>query len=225
MPQCNSFDLILWQGSGVIMKKNHICEIPESLIVLGTESRFLKGKNIFKTSEKISHCYLILSGMVKIYIDHENGRRSILDFVGKFDWLGELSLFCNENFIKENKVVEEAVCLEFDLEELKNFCKKDAQASFYFASYISNKLMVRSYRMSEYMNYSLEKRLASFILSYQQDGRYYISHTDVSEYMNTSYRHILFVMKKFCDDGILKKDDGYIIADFKRLEEISTSAV
>lgn len=225
MPQCNSFNLILWPGSGVKMMKNHICEIPESLMVLGAERRFIKGKNIFKTSEKISHCYLILSGMVKIYIDHENGRRSILDFVGKFDWLGELSLFCNENFIKENKVVEEAVCLEFDLEELKNFCKKDAQASFYFASYISNKLMVRSYRMSEYMNYSLEKRLASFILSYQQDGRYYISHTDVSEYMNTSYRHILFVMKKFCDDGILKKDDGYIITDFKRLEEISTSAV
>lgn len=162
--------------------------------------------------------------MVKIYIDHENGRRSILDFIGKSDWLGELSLFCDEDYIKENKVVDDAVCLEFDLEELKNMCKKDAKTSFYFASYISNKLMVRSYRMSEYLNYSLEKRLASFILKYQQDGRYYISHTDVSEYMNTSYRHILFIIKKFCDDGILKKDNGYIITDFKGLEDISTIA-
>lgn len=205
------------------MKKNLICKIPESLMNLGVERRFPKGKNIFKSSESISHCYLILSGMVKIYIDHENGRRSILDFIGKSDWLGELSLFCDEDYIKENKVVDDAVCLEFDLEELKNMCKKDAKTSFYFASYISNKLMVRSYRMSEYLNYSLEKRLASFILKYQQDGRYYISHTDVSEYMNTSYRHILFIIKKFCDGGILKKDNGYIITDFKRLEEISTS--
>jgi len=210
---------------GVKMKINHICKLPESMMILGVERRFPKGKNIFKSSEKISHCYLILSGAVKIYIDHENGRRSILDFVGKSHWLGELSLFCDEDYIKENKVVDDAVCLEFDLEELKNICKKDAEASFYFASCISNKLMVRSYRMSEYLNYSLEKRLASFILNYQQDGRYYISHTDVSEYMNTSYRHILFVMKKFCDDGILKKDNGYIIMDFKRLEEISTSTI
>jgi len=210
---------------GVKMKKNYICKIPESLMILGVERRFPKGKNIFKTSENISHCYLILSGMVKIYIDHENGRRSILDFVGKNDWLGELSLFCDEDYIKENKVVDDAVCLEFDLKELKNICKKDAEASFYFASYISNKLMVRSYRMSEFLNYSLEKRLATFVLNHQQDGRYNLSHTDVSEYMNTSYRHVLFVMKKFCDDGILKKDKGYIITDYKRLEEISDSAI
>lgn len=207
------------------MQKNNICEIPERLKILGVERRFPKGKNIFKTSEDISHCYLILSGMVKIYIDHENGRRSILDFVGKSDWLGELSLFCNEDYIKENKVIDDVVCLEFDLEKLKNICKIDMEASFYFASYISNKLMIRSYRMSEYLNYSLEKRLATFILNHQQDGRYHISHTDVSEYMNTSYRHILFVIKKFCDDGILKKDNEYIITDFKRLEEISTTTV
>lgn len=207
------------------MKKIYKCEIPESLMILGVERRFPKGKNIFKAIESISHCYLILSGMIKIYIDHENGRRSILDFVGKADWLGELSLFCDENYIKENKVVEDAVCLEFDLEELKNICKKDAEVSFYFTSYISNKLMVRSYRMSEYLNYSLEERLASFILNHQQDGRYHLSHTDVSEYLNTSYRHVLFVMKKFCDDGILKKDKGYIITDCKKLEEISNSPI
>lgn len=209
---------------GVKMKVNHNCEIPESLRVLGVEKKFSKGENIFKASKKISHCYLILSGTVKIYIDHENGRRSILDFVGKSDWLGELSLFRDEDYIKENKVVDDTVCLEFDLKEVRNICKKDGEASFYFASYISNKLMLRSYRMSEYMNYSLEKRLASFILRHQRNGRYNLSHTDVSEYMNISYRHILFVMKKFCDDGILKKDKVYIIMDYQKLKEISDSA-
>lgn len=84
--------------------------------------------------------------------------------------------------------------------------------------------MVRSYRMSEYLNYSLEKRLASFILKYQQNGKYAIPHTDVSEYMNVSYRHVLFVMKKFCDDGILKKEKGYRIVDQEKLEEVSRSS-
>lgn len=197
--------------------------MPENLLLKGVEKKFPKGSNIFKAGEGILHCYLILSGMVKIYIDHENGRRSILDFVGKEDWLGELSLFCEEDYIKENKAIEDTVCLEFNLLDLRGDCKKEGEISFYFASYISRKLMVRSSRLSEYLNYSLEKRLASFILKYNQEEKYVISHTDVSEYMNVSYRHVLFVMKKFCDEGILKKDKGYRIIDKKRLEEISAS--
>ncbi len=207
------------------MEKYNINEIPDSLAAVGVERHFPAGRNIFHVDERITHCYLILSGMVKIYIDHENGRRSILDFAGKGDWLGELSLFRQEDYIKENKVIEDVVCLEFELDRLKQICKEKAEVSFYFASSISNKLMVRSYRLSEYLNYSLEKRLASFILKYQQNGKYTIPHTDVSEYMNISYRHVLFVMKKFCDDGILKKDKGYRIMDYERLEEISNGFV
>lgn len=204
-----------------MMKQFITCEIPDHLIKMGQEKRFPKGSNIFKVGESISRCYYICSGAVKIYIDHENGRRSILDFAGREDWLGELSIFCNEDFTKENKVVDDICCLEFDLEFIRDMCKKDAEVSFYFASYISSKLMARSFRLSEYLNYSLEKRLASFILTHHKQGLYGISHTDVSEYMNVSYRHILFVMKKFCDEGIMKKEKGYFIADYKRLQEIA----
>ncbi|MDK2967627.1 cyclic nucleotide-binding domain-containing protein [Lacrimispora sp.] len=203
------------------MKQFVTCEIPEVLLRMGQERRFLKGSNIFKAGESITHCYYIRSEVVKIYIDHENGRRSILDFAGRQDWLGELSVFCNEDFTKENRVVDEISCLEFDISKIRQMCKKDGSISFYFASYISSKLMARSFRLSEYLNYSLEKRFASFILSHHKGGVYGISHTDVSEYMNVSYRHILFVMKKFCDEGIMKKEKGYIIADFGKLREIA----
>ena len=173
------------------MKKYDMRGIPDSLLFLGKERRFLKGSNVFKADERITRIYFIRSGMMKIYIDHENGRRSILDFAGTDDWLGELSLFCREDYIKENKVVADAVCLEYDLGELRQLCKRDAEISFYFASYISNKLMVRSRRLSEYMN--------------------------------ISYPHVLFVMRKFCDDGVLQREKGYKIMDFKRLEEIAGS--
>lgn len=205
------------------MFDSSICKIPNSLLSLGTKQFFPKGSSIYKINKSITHCYLILSGMLKIYIDHENGRRSILDFAGKYDWLGELSLFCVETDIKENRVLDDTICLKFDINYLRQICKENAEISYYFSTYTSNKLLMRSYRMSEYMNYSLEKRLASFILKYQNDGKYNIPHTDVSEYMNISYRHLLFVIKKFCEDGLLEKEKGYIITDFEKLEEISNS--
>lgn len=205
------------------MFDSSICKIPNSLLSLGTKKFFPKGSSIYKINESITYCYLILSGMLKIYIDHENGRRSILDFAGKYDWLGELSLFCVETDIKENRVLDDTICLKFDINNLRQICKENAEISYYFATYTSNKLLMRSYRMSEYMNYSLEKRLASFILKYQNDGKYNIPHTDVSEYMNISYRHLLFVIKKFCEDGLLRKEKGYIITNIEKLEEISNS--
>lgn len=197
-------------------------EIPAVIIKNATKRTFKKDDNIYKINSRVTHCYFILAGVAKIYIDHINGRRSILDFVGTNDWLGELSLFCDESDIKENRVLQEIECLEFDVNELRKLCKEDASASFYFASYISNKLLTRSYRMSEDLNYSLNSRLASFILKYQQNNIYNIPHTDVSEYMNVSYRHVLYVIKQFCELGILEKakGKGYIISDIKKLEEL-----
>lgn len=197
-------------------------EIPSVIFEAGRKKTFIKDSNIYKINSSITHCYFILSGTVKIYIDHKNGRRSILDFVGSNGWLGELSLFCNESDIKENKVLQDVECLEFDMDELRKLCKEDAKVSFYFASYIANKLLARSYRMSESLNYSLDTRLAAFLLQHQQKSIYNIPHTDVSEYMNVSYRHVLYVIKQFCELGILTKEKGkgYIITDMEKLKQL-----
>ncbi len=101
------------------MNPNNISEVPPGLLKLGTKKTFPKGSHIYKTTSNIAYCYLIISGMVKIYIDHENGRRSILDFIGHNNWLGELSLFYYETDIKENTVLSEVQCLEYDINELR----------------------------------------------------------------------------------------------------------
>lgn len=197
-------------------------ELPTVIFERGKKRIFIKNDNIYRLNSSSAYCYFILSGTAKIYIDHKNGRRSILDFVGKNDWLGELSLFCYESEIKENRVLQDIECLEFNINELRNLCKENAKVSFYFASYIANKLLARSYRMSESLNYSLNRRLSAFILQHQHNGVYNIPHTDVSEYMNVSYRHVLYVMKLFSELGILKKGKGkeYVISDIEKLKKL-----
>ena len=197
-------------------------EIPTKIFEGGVRRTFRKNENIYNVNSNPVYCYFILSGTAKIYIDHKNGRRSILDFVGKNDWLGELSLFYKETDIKENRVLQDIECLEFEMNQLRKLCKDNAKVSFYFASYISNKLLARSYRMSESMNYSLSRRLAAFILQYQQNGVYSIPHTDVSEYLNVSYRHVLYVIEQFGKLGVLYKNKGkeYIISDIEKLKDL-----
>ena len=207
-------------GEKIYMVFGH--EIPTAVFERGKKRVFRKNDHIYKMNSSPVYCYFILSGTAKIYIDHKNGRRSILDFVGENDWLGELSLFCYESDIKENRVLQEIECLEFGIDELRKLCEENADVSFYFASYIANKLLARSYRMSESLNYSLNRRLAAFILQYQRGGVYNIPHTDVSEYMNVSYRQLLYVIRQFGELGVLKKEKGknYVISDIEKLKQL-----
>lgn len=196
-------------------------EMPPELYHLGKKRVFPKGTHIYNNDQTIKHCYYIISGTIKIYIDHRNGKRSVLDFINNSNWLGEFSIFLQEEVIKENKVIKEVTCLEYDLIKLKESCKASTNVSFYFASYMASKLLLRSYRMSEFMNYSLEDKLARFILQYQENEIYSIAHTDASEYLNVSYRHILHVIKQFCDRGLLEKEKAYKIVNRYELEKIA----
>lgn len=198
-------------------------ELPSELYTLGQPKVFSKGAHIYRAQQSVHHCYYIISGIVKIYIDHHNGKRSVLDFFNSGDWLGDLSIFIHEDTVKENQVLEEVHCIEFDLDTLQKHCNSSAKTSFYFATYMANKLLARSYRMSEYMNYSLTEKLAQFIIQYEKNGIYSISHTDASEYLNVSYRHVLYIIKKFCDQGILKKEKHYKITDYAQLKNYASN--
>lgn len=196
------------------------------LLEIAEEVSFKKQDHIYHPYDDIEYCYFIKSGLIKVYIDHENGRRSTLDFIKSGDWLGELSIFYKEEFIKENMVLKEVEALRFSITALKDLCLKEADISYYFASYISKKLLDRTYRMSHDLNYSLESRLAMFILNYSEKGIYHIAHTDAAEYLNISYRHILFVFKQLIDDNVLIKvhPQTYEIVDKLKLESISVNA-
>ena len=58
----------------------------------------------------------------------------------------------------------------------------------------------------------LEMRLAKFILQYSIDNIFTFQLNDCADILNTSYRHLLRVLKKFCSDQILSKTrNGYLI--------------
>ena len=71
--------------------------------------------------------------------------------------------------------------------------------------------------------YSLETRLANFILTTSHNGIYREKHTEVAEYLGVTYRHLLYVIAKFVKQGILEKSkQGYFIQNENLLREIAT---
>ena len=70
--------------------------------------------------------------------------------------------------------------------------------------------------------YSLKVRFAEFILKMSVNGYYREPHTEVAEFLGVTYRHLLYVLAQFVEEGLLEKTKaGYRIADEERLTEIA----
>ena len=69
--------------------------------------------------------------------------------------------------------------------------------------------------------YPLKVRFAEFILKMSVKGYYREPHTEVAEFLGVTYRHLLYVLAQFVENGLLKKTKrGYRIVDLERMEGI-----
>ena len=70
--------------------------------------------------------------------------------------------------------------------------------------------------------YPLENRLASFILLSSDNDFYKEKHTEVCEYLGVSYRHLLFVLAQFTENGYLTKQNrGYFLSNRAQLQQLA----
>ena len=68
--------------------------------------------------------------------------------------------------------------------------------------------------------YPLRNRLITFLLQMQNDGRYTGSLTEAAQYLGVSYRHLLYVLAKLVEEGLLQKDHGsYQLCQMEQLEK------
>lgn len=93
----------------------------------------------------------------------------------------------------------------------------------YLCLFLSKKSIDNTSNFTMNLCYSLETRLANFILTTSHNGIYREKHTEVSEYLGVTYRHLLYVIANFVKRGILEKSkQGYFIQDEQALREIAT---
>ena len=70
-------------------------------------------------------------------------------------------------------------------------------------------------------SFPLKVRLAEFILKMSVNGYYREPHTEVAEFLGVTYRHLLYVLAQFVEEGILEKTKrGYKVADEEKLIQL-----
>ncbi len=217
------------------MKKYTINNLPKDLSVIVDSYKgvfglissqmnlevFEAGETIISPTQPIDALRFMIRGRGKIILIHEDGKQSILHFINKEEYLGELTFLGIEKEHKMVKAITESIFVSVDMKSAKLKLIEDKEFLLTLSKFIGNKLIVRNYFNSKNQNYELKNRLAAYIVISQNNGIYAEKHTDTAEYLNVSYRHLLYTFKEFIDEGIITKiKKGYRV-DLGALKKLS----
>ena len=195
---------------------------PEALLHQAYICKFSCNEYIVRFDEDIRCLFLLLDGRAKIYLVHENGKRALIQFLGKNDFIGELSLIEAEEHSKDVVAINDYTCLAIPLASAKKQLLEDNAFLLHLSKYLGDKLLKRTEHYTAMQDYELKNRLAKYILQIENNGYFQEKLTETAEYVRVSYRHLLYTLNKFREEGLLeKRGRQYFIVSKEALEKLS----
>lgn len=189
---------------------------------------FRKSEHIFRESEEIKYLFFFVKGKAKVYITLSNGKSLLLCFYQGFKVLGDLEIINLQNASTNVQVIEDTICIGISLENVRTYLLNDAKFLRFICNSLGEKLNRCSRNSSINLLYSLENRLASYIIATSEKinntGQLEFNGnlTEIAELLGTSYRHLLRTLNTFCLKGaIRKKNRSFEVIDERILKKLA----
>lgn len=161
---------------------------------------------IVRFDKQVEHLFFVIEGRAKIYKIHENGRRSLIQFLGGGDFIGELSLLEVEKQVKDVQAIDRCVCLTLPYQKVKQDLLNDPHFLRILAQYLGEKVLLRVEHFSNNQNYELKHRLAAYMLQTEVEGVYTEKQTETAEYLGVSYRHLMYTLTEFQKNEVVIRE-------------------
>lgn len=169
-----------------------------------------------------AYLYYLISGRAKLFLSHENGRVSLINFLHAPCFMGEMELIGAQNASNGITAVTVCICYAVNIHDCRHKLLEDTTFLRHLCLFLSRKAIGNTENYSRNQSYPLDVRLAHFILMTSHNRLYREKHTEVSEFLGVTYRHLLYVLADFVKRGLLQKTDkGYYIRDLDALQKIA----
>lgn len=191
--------------------------------LLAKAELFVYEKNdyIVRLDQKVEHLFFLLEGRAKIYKIHENGKRSLLQFLGTGDFIGELTLLDVEEQVKDVQAIDRCLCLAFPYTTAQTELLNDNHFLRMISKYLGRKVLLRVEHFSNNQNYELKYRLAAYMLQTEVDGIYHEKQTETAEFLGVSYRHLMYTLNEFVENELVEKQGKTYILNLTELSKLS----
>ncbi len=186
-----------------------------------TPKQYFAGDTINQEGSDVQILLFIEEGTATCTDTEENGVENLIAYLQGPCFIGDLELVGARKSSSGVTAITDCTCTVIHLSRCRDLVLNDVKFLQYLCKNFAQKTVRNSRNMLMGKSYPLKNRLATFLLDMQNKGLYTIPHTEASSYLGVSYRHFLFVMKEFQEDGWIEKTrSGYRISNQRALEEL-----
>jgi CRP/FNR family transcriptional regulator, polysaccharide utilization system transcription regulator len=207
-----------------VLGADELIKIDECRISLS----FKSGEVIFKQGAPCHNFVCITSGLVKLYIEHQNDRNSIIGLLRPVNYIFEPGFFVDQVHHFTAVAAENSTACLIDIGVMKELILENS----YFANELIKKISRQALglfgRISSCTQKHVYGRVADTLLSLnpaiypQNPFELTISRQDLADLSGMTKESLIRVMKKFKDDGIISLDGTRMeILNRKNLEIVS----
>ena len=186
-----------------------------------------KREYLISETDPLEDMYFILSGKIKVYKEYENGKTLLLQFVDGLCTMGDVEYINGLTHATGSvSAVNEVKLFKISYEELDKRYKTCYEFREYMIRHLSMRFLSSHSKTGLNLIYSVETRLASYILSMKNKTAKNIvmlkNLQELSDNLGTSYRHLHRTLKELSDKQIIKREKYMItILDINKLEKLA----
>lgn len=177
---------------------------------------FKKNEFIYKEGEHVKYLHFIVKGKSKVFTTLSNGKSLLLCFYDAFKVIGDAEIVKGQAATSNVQAIEDTYCVSISSRYFDEYLLNDIRFLRYICDSLGQKLIRCSRNSAINLLYSLENRLASYILATGEisgkDIRSFVfadNLSEISELLGTSYRHLLRTIYNLCRKGVFQKKNGY----------------
>ncbi len=191
-----------------------------------TVRKFSSGETIFAQGVEYKYIMIVVSGKAKVCTSAPSGKDLVLAYYLSSGLIGDVELMSDTTYATASVITLSAFeCIIVPFQDNQDSMFQNLTFMTTLAKGLSENLISSSYNYTSNALYSGEQRLCTYILQGAYKNYFFDNLTDVAATIGISYRHLLRLLNKLCDDAILKREKRrFQILDKEQLVKRSSEA-
>ncbi|WP_334077557.1 Crp/Fnr family transcriptional regulator [Paenibacillus sanfengchensis] len=178
-----------------------------------------RGELICSQGESPEFLYILVKGKLKVFMTNAEGKTLVISFKTALELVGDIEYVQDTDILNTVEAATGVHMIAVPYRILRKHGREHAPLLQFLLNVITKKFYLKSNSISLNMMYTVDVRLASYLLAVSSDE----SHNpvpgllstaelkDVANLIGVSYRHLNRIVLQFCSNGLLERKKGGIV--------------
>ncbi|PKV51444.1 CRP-like cAMP-binding protein [Aquimarina sp. MAR_2010_214] len=153
------------------------------------EIRYFSKDKIVTQGKYVSSIYIIKSGVVKCYVNEDNGRDFIQEFFSTGEILGELEVFNDIISFCNAEAITEVTGYQIDVKDFYTLLENHPELNILLLKALANKVRDTAIRASQQQSYPIAYNLKK-LMKFSSDEAMAFSKQDIADYLGITLRSL-----------------------------------